>query len=50
MSSLDQIVDHAAEMQQRVDQLGLEILILTVALAALAAGCMIMGWQLWHQS
>ena len=48
MSELDQLVDHAAELQRELDRLSSEILALALAGVALAIVCAIMGWRLWH--
>jgi hypothetical protein len=49
MSELGQIMDHAAQLQQRVDRLELELSALAIAAIGLAVGLMILTWRLWQQ-
>ena len=48
MSELDQLVDHAAELQRELDRLSSEVMTLALAGVALALVCAVMGWRLWR--
>lgn len=47
---IDQVIDHAAEMQQQLDQLTYEILLADVMIVALAAIVASLAYQLWKAS
>jgi hypothetical protein len=46
MATLDQVVDHAADLQRSVDQLWDEMLVCQIAVLSLAVLVIIMAWQL----
>jgi hypothetical protein len=48
LSSLDQLVDHAAELQRQVDRLWTDVMLLWVALLALAVAITLQMWQEWE--
>lgn len=49
MSGMDQIIDHAAELQRQVDELDRQVYALALVGIALAIAVTIMAVRLWRQ-